>query len=153
LGWWRERNEMNPIFWLAPVWDFFAKEILSFVKKKLIKEESDSQSSVIKTGGDIKEVREDLINFLRRLYDSKWPTIPDPQILYDLIQSYRKEIGLYRFSKLHLPLKEMKICNFLQVASGPPVPSLEVPNYSKADIEKMILSVENGGKHGKGGKK
>jgi hypothetical protein len=93
---------------------------------------------------DIKEAKEDLLNFLRKLHDSKYPTIPDTLIQGNLIESYRKEIGTVRFSKLEASLTAMKVCRFFKVVVGPPVPSIDDANYSKDDIEHLIADVEKG---------
>ena len=85
-----------------------------------------------------------MINFLNGLPDSQCQTINYPVAFSELIKSHRQEIGLSRFSKLQPVLTEMKICNFFKVAVGPLEPSPCIPNYTKKDIEHMILDVNNG---------
>ena len=86
--------------------------------------------------------RKDLITFLERWYESKlslW------DFLNNNLQSFEKKNVRYRFDKLFVPLKEMRICNFKRGYNGNLTCSTfnDVP-YDKKYIGNIIRDVKRG---------
>lgn len=96
---------------------------------------------------DIKEAKGDLINFLNKLLDSKSENIADA-LTYEyenVIGATIEMIGNYRFNKLFPFLNSMKIANFKWGANNNLIgASFHSVNYSKKDVESMILDIEKG---------
>ncbi len=86
--------------------------------------------------------RGNLMNFLRKIHESKYQTVPDSLMYGGLIKSYEEEIGPYRFSKLYTGLDKIGICKFSE--SGSVCSPYHNKNYTKKDIEQIIIDVRNG---------
>ena len=89
-----------------------------------------------------REKRKDLIIFFKRWCESKLSLF---DFLNNNLQSFEREIGTYRFDKLFVPLKEMRICNFKRGYNGNLICSTfnDAP-YDKTYIENIIRDVKRG---------
>ena len=88
------------------------------------------------------ERRKDLITFLIKWCDSELSLF---NFLNNNLQSIENEIGRYRFDKLSVPLKEMKLCNLKRGNNGNLIcATINKAPYDKRYIEDMIRDVKKG---------